>query len=677
MQNPLLVKSDLPPFSKIQASDVVPAIRQILEQNRADLDEALERCDKQPSWEALVTRLDAINDRLSQSFSPVSHLNSVCSTDELRDAYNEILPELSRYWTEMGQHEPMFNSYRQLSNSTLSEGFTSAQKKVLENNLRDFKLSGIDLPPEKKQRYGEIQEQLSELTNKFSENVMDATDHWNKQITNLNDLKGLPDSAIAAAKQAAKNKGLEGWLISLDFPSYFAVITYADDQALRHEVYQAYVTRASEVGPDGGKWDNSPLMIKILDLRLELAQLLGFNSFADYSLATKMAESPEQVIDFLEDLAKKSRAQAMEERDELVAFAQELGLETLNSWDVSYVSEKLKQARYAVSQEQLRPYFPMPRVLNGMFSVAQRLFGIEIKELSEFDSWHKDARFFEIYRDGEHISSFYLDPFAREKKRGGAWMDVCRTRLEREDGSVQLPVAYLVCNFNPPVGDDPALLTHNEVTTLFHEFGHGLHHMLTKIVYADISGISGVPWDAVELPSQFMENWCWEPEALSLISSHYQTGEALPLEMLEKMLAAKNFQSALMMVRQLEFSLFDFKLHHQYQPKVTDVQTLLNEVRQQVAVLPPPEFNRFQHSFTHIFAGGYAAGYYSYKWAEVLSADAFSRFEEDGIFNAETGTEFREKILEMGGSEEPMVLFKSFRGREPSVDALLKHSGIR
>jgi len=482
---------------------------------------------------------------------------------------------------------------------------------------------------------------------------------------------------VAAARQAAEAKGEDGWLLTLDFPSYIPVMTYADDRALREEVYTAFATRASDQGPHAGQWDNSAVMQEILQLRLEKAQLLGFENYAEYSLATKMAEDPDQVIGFLRDLAEKSLSEAKREYQELCDFArEEFGMASLEAWDVTYFGEKLKHARYEISQEMLRPYFPLPKVLEGMFDVAQRLFGIDICEITEFDSWHKDARHFEVRRNEELIARFYLDPFAREKKRGGAWMDDCRVRRRLDDGSLQLPVAYLVCNFNPPVGDDPALLTHNEVTTLFHEFGHGIHHMLTRIEAADVSGINGVAWDAVELPSQFLENWCWEPEALALISGHYQTGETLPQALLDKMLAAKNFQSGMMMVRQLEFSLFDFQLHREYQPGETEVQAVLDRIRSEVAVVNPPVLNRFQHSFSHIFAGGYAAGYYSYKWAEVLSADAFSRFEEEGIFNTQTGADFLHAILEQGGSREAMALFTEFRGRKPEVDALLRHSGI-
>ncbi|BBB24645.1 oligopeptidase A [Amphritea japonica] len=675
MTNPLLQDHLLPPFSEITPEHVEPAVDQLLADSRAVIEQVLDG-NGSPDWNNLVVPLEQSQDRLAKAWSPVSHLNSVVNSDELRDAYNACLPKLSQFWTEMGQHQGLFEAYEKLAGSDAYQALDEPQRKVIDNALRDFRLSGIALNDADKQRYGELQQKLSELTTKFSENVMDATDGWSKLIADEAELEGLPASALAAAKQLAGAKGDEGWLITLDFPSYFAVITYADNRELRREVYEAFATRASDQGPGEGKWDNSAVMTEILTLRAELAKLLGFGNYAEYSLATKMADTTDQVVGFLTDLGEKSRPQAQKEFQELQAFAlEEFSEPELQSWDISYYSEKLKQVRYAISQEELRPYFPMTKVLAGMFQVTGKLFGIEIEEVAEFDRWHADARLFNVSRQGELIARFFLDPFARAKKRGGAWMDDCRVR-RMDNGVLQLPVAYLVCNFNPPVGDDPALLTHNEVTTLFHEFGHGLHHMLTRITYADVSGINGVAWDAVELPSQFLENWCYEPEALEMISGHYQTGEALPAEMLEKMLAAKNFQSGLMMVRQLEFSLFDFELHREYQAGVTDVQSVLNRIRSQVAVITPPEFNRFQHGFSHIFAGGYAAGYYSYKWAEVLSADAFSRFEEEGVFNTDTGSSFRANILEMGGSKEPMELFVAFRGREPSVEPLLRHCGI-
>ena len=674
MSNPLLTPASLPQFSAIKPEHVVPAIDELLSRNRARIAELVEQ--PMTDWQSLVGEIEQLNDELAQAWSPVSHLNAVQNTDEMREAYNACLPKLSEYFTELGQNEKLYQAFEAFAATDAFTALTTAQKKVITNSLRDFRLSGIGLEGEQQKRYAQLQLELSELTTKFSENVLDATQGWVKQVTDEAELAGLPEHVLVAAKAAAEEREMEGWVLTLDFPVYYGVMLHADNRALREEFYTAYATRASDQGPKAGEWDNSELMQKILTARLELAKLLGFENYAEYSLATKMAQSTDQVVQFLEDLAERSKPQAAKEVAELRAFAaEESGLETLEAWDMTYYAEKLKQKRFNISQQELRPYFPLPRVLEGLFGVTERLFNVSVRELQDFDTYHKDVRLFELSRDGEVVAHCYLDPFARSAKRGGAWMDDCRVR-RRIDTSLQLPVAYLVCNFTPPIEGEPALLTHDEVTTLFHEFGHGLHHMLTQMEHADISGINGVAWDAVELPSQFMENWCWEPEALALISGHYETGEPLPAQMLERLLEAKHFQSGMMMVRQLEFSLFDFVLHRDYQPGDTSVQAVLDQVRSQIAVVTPPAFNRFQHSFSHIFAGGYAAGYYSYKWAEVLSADAFSRFEEEGIFNADTGQSFRTEILEKGGSKEPMELFVAFRGREPEVDALLRHSGI-
>ncbi|KEI69666.1 oligopeptidase A [Endozoicomonas elysicola] len=675
MNNPLLEPSELPPFSKILPEHIKPAIESIIDDNEKAV-AALLTSGVGAGWTSLQEPLDQLDDRLGQAWSPVGHMNAVVNSEALREAYNGCLPLLSEYSTRLGQNRQLFEAYQSLADSEEFSKLDSAQQKVINDNLRDFRLAGVALEDDKKARYGEIKKQLSELTSKFSDNVLDATMAWSKLITDESELAGLPESALAGAKQLAESKEKEGWLLNLDFPSYFPVMTYCDNRKLRKEVYTSFSSRASDQGPNAGEFDNTKNIQEILKLRHELAQLLGFDNYAEYSLATKMAESPDKVIEFLEDLAAKSKPQAEKELAELKAFAKEtFGVEELEAWDVGYYGEKLRQQRYAISQEELRPWFPAEKAISGMFEVVNRLYGIEFETVNNVDTWHKDVRFFNITRKGEVIGRFYLDLYAREHKRGGAWMDVCRSRWKQDD-KLQLPVAYLTCNFTPPVGDKPALLTHDEVVTLFHEFGHGLHHMLTKVDYAAISGISGVAWDAVELPSQFMENWCWEKEGLAIISGHFETGEPLPEEMLNKLLAAKNFQSAMMMVRQLEFSLFDFKLHKEYRENI-DVQSVLNEVRKQVAVVIPPSFNRFQNSFSHIFAGGYAAGYYSYKWAEVLSADAFSRFEEEGIFNRNTGESFLHEVLEKGGSAEPMELFVKFRGREPEIDALLRHSGIQ
>ena len=673
--NPLLQDFDLPPYSQIKPEHVEPAIDSILADSRVAIAELLKTQQASPSWDGLVLALDELNARLGRAWGPVSHLNAVCNNAELRAAYEACLPKLSEYWTEMGQNKPLFEAYDALARSPAAAGFDVAQKTILDHALRDFRLSGIDLPAEQQKRYGEIQMKLSELASRFSNQLLDATQAWTKHITDEAALAGLTDSAKAQMAQAAQAKELDGWLITLEFPSYYAVMTYADDRALREEVYTAYCTRASDQGPNAGQHDNGPVMAEILDLRQELARLLGFAHYSELSLASKMAESTEQVLHFLRDLAVRSKPFAEQDLAELKAFAAEQGVQDLASWDVGYFSEKLRQQRYSISQEEVRAWFPIDKVLSGLFAIVQKLYGIEINELKDFDTWHSDVRLFEIRENGAHVGRFFLDLYARANKRGGAWMDGARDKRRAADGSLIAPVANLVCNFTPAVGGKPALLTHDEVTTLFHEFGHGLHHLLTRVEHAGASGINGVAWDAVELPSPFMENWCWEPEGLALISGHYETGEALPQALLDKMLAAKNFQSGLMMVRQLEFSLFDFELHATHGDGRSVLQ-VLEDIRDEVAVVRPPAFNRFANSFAHIFAGGYAAGYYSYKWAEVLSADAFSRFEEEGVLNPATGRAFREAILARGGSQEPMVLFVDFRGREPSIDALLRHLGL-
>ncbi|MEH6585586.1 MAG: oligopeptidase A [Halioglobus sp.] len=675
MTNPLLEPSELPAFSQIETGDIEPAISQLIERNKQSIEALLSATDHYTA-DNLLHPIEDLDDELSRVFSPVSHLNSVCNSDALRESYNACLPLLSEYGTWMGQHQRLFQAYSQIAEGEQAQQLDAAQLKALNNALRDFRLAGVALPEDKKQRYGELKKRLSELGSKFGENVLDATNAWSRQVTEK-ELAGLPDTALAGAKQAAQQAGLEDYLINLEFPSYYPVLTYCDNAELRQEVYQANCTRASDQGPHAGQWDNSKVMAETLDLRRELAELLGFANYAELSLATKMADTPAQVVEFLEQLAAKSRQQALDEWQAVQAFARdEFNATTVNAWDVGYYSEKLREQRYKVSQEDIRPYLPVNRVLPGLFEVVHRLYGIAVEEVVDFDNYHPDAKLYNLLSDGKLIARFYLDLYARPKKQGGAWMDDCRVRRLRED-QLQLPVAYLVCNFTPPVGDAPALLTHNELTTLFHEFGHGLHHMLTQQTVAAISGINGVAWDAVELPSQFLENWCWEPEALAFISGHHETGEPLPQALLDKMLAAKNFQSAMQLARQLEFSLFDFQLHSSWQGgDASTVQSLLDEVRSRVGVIPAPQYNRFQLGFSHIFAGGYAAGYYSYKWAEVLSADAFSRFEEEGIFNAETGAAFLREVLAVGGSKEPMEAFVAFRGREPDIEPLLRHCGI-
>jgi oligopeptidase A len=674
MQNPLLDKTDLPPFSRILPEHAEPAIDAILAENR-QLVEALTLPDSKLGWNELVVPLERAEDRLDKAWSPISHMNSVVNSDALRAAYNACLAKITEYYTEQGQNEALFRAYRVLGEGDVP--LTPEQRRVVDNAVKEFRLSGVDLPPEQKGRFMEISRELSELSSKFSENLLDATNGWSKLIEDEGRLAGIPGSGRDMARQAARQKELDGWLLTLEMPSYLAVMTHAEDRALRREVYQAFATRASDQGPHAGQWDNSEIMERILRLRHEQSRLLGFDNYAERSLARKMAADCDAVIRFLGDLAEKSRPQAQREYGELEAFARQQGVDRLEAWDQMYYSEKMRQARYDISQEELKPYFPETRVIPGLFAVVQRLFGVEIGECDELDGWHPDVRLFEIRDpDGSLRGRFYLDLYARPKKRGGAWMDSYCGRF-RDGERLQVPVAYLVCNASPPVDGKPALFTHDEVTTLFHEFGHGIHHMLTRIDYPEISGINGVEWDAVELPSQFLENWCWEPEALNLISGHWQSGEPLPAELLDKMLAARNFQAAMKTVRQLEFALFDFRLHREYDPELGGrIQEILDQVRDQVAVIRPPAFNRFAHGFSHIFAGGYAAGYYSYKWAEVLSADAYSLFEEQGIFSEETGRAFLNNILERGGSQDAMALFKAFRGREPSIEALLRHNGI-
>ncbi|WP_373938013.1 oligopeptidase A [Vibrio kanaloae] len=678
MSNPLLTFTDLPPFSQIKPEHVKPAVEQVIEACRNKIEQVLEG-NTAPSWDNLVAPIEEVDDRLSRIWSPVSHMNSVVNSDELRDAYESCLPALSEYGTWVGQHKGLFEAYKAIKASEAFSALNQAQQKTITDALRDFELSGIGLPADEQHRYGEISKRQSELGSQFSNNVLDATMGWSKQITDVAELAGLPESALAAAKAAAESKEKEGYLLTLDIPSYLPVMTYCDNQALRKELYEAYVTRASDRGPNAGKWDNTEIITEQLKLRHEVARMLGFNTYSEKSLSTKMAETPDQVLGFLNDLAVKAKPQGEREVEELRQFAEkEFGVSELNLWDIAYYSEKQKQNLFEISDEELRPYFPESNVVSGLFEVLNRVFGMSVTEREGVDTWHDSVRFFDIFdATGALRGSFYLDLYAREHKRGGAWMDDCRGRRITESGELQTPVAYLTCNFNKPVGDKPALFTHDEVVTLFHEFGHGIHHMLTQVEAGAVAGINGVPWDAVELPSQFLENWCWEEEALSFISGHFETGEALPKEMLEKMLAAKNFQSAMFILRQLEFGLFDFTLHTEYDPEVgARVLETLADVKSKVSVLPSLDWNRFSHSFGHIFAGGYSAGYYSYLWAEVLSADAFSAFEEEGIFNTETGNRFLSNILEMGGSEEPMELFKRFRGREPQIDAMLRHAGI-
>ena len=677
MSNPLTEFQGLPPFTQIRPEHVEPAIEQLLSESRQQIDQLAAHI-RDATWDNFIEPLENIQDRINKVWSPVSHLNAVMNNAALRTAYNNCLAKITEFHTDLSQDKRIYNAYHAIKTGREFAQLDIAQQKTINDALRDFHLSGIDLPAEKQQRFKAIKQQLSKLTSTFSDNVLDATNAWKKTVMDEAQLAGLPESAKAMAKQTAEHNQESGWMLTLDFPSYYAVMSYADDRELRKEMHDAYITRASDQGPDAGRWDNSKIMAEILALRHELALLLDFSNYAEYSLATKMADSTDKVIHFLHDLAARSKPYAEKDLDAVQQYArQHHNIQTLQPWDIAYYSEKLRQHEYAITQEELKPYFPEPVVLGGLFEIVKRLYGLNIKRVDNVDTWHKDVKFFEISDDHNQVrGKFFIDLYARANKRGGAWMAECIGR-KKQDHDIQTPVAYLTCNFSPPIGDKPALFTHNEVLTLFHEFGHGLHHMLTQVDYISVSGISGVAWDAVELPSQFMENFCWEKESIDLIARHYQSGESLPNDLFEKMTAAKNFQSGMQMVRQLEFALFDFRLHMEYDPAIGDrIQDTLNEVRQEVAVVTPASYNRFQHSFNHIFAGGYAAGYYSYKWAEVLSADAFAKFEETGIFNRQTGEKFLHAILEQGGSREPMELFVEFRGREPTIDALLRHSGI-
>lgn len=657
----------LPKFSEIDPSQIESQLSACLTQHRAAIKQILATAMKSPSYATLIAPLDELDDELQRLWSPISHLNAVVSNDSLRAAYHACLPKITEYSTELAQNETLYKAVKTIAEQPEYAALTQAQKKVITHMLRDFHLSGIALPNEKKQRFKTIQLRLAELSNRFEDNVLDATNAWHKDITDKNLLNGLPHYAL----QTIKNDRL-----TLEYPCYDAIMRYADNRALREEMYTAYATRASDQGPQAGQWDNSALINEILTLRHELAQLLDFPNYAAYSLVPKMVQHPEQVDTFLQDLVQRARAQAQQEFIELKDFAQQQhDITDLAAWDLAYYSEKLRQHLYALSSEALRPYFPETKVIPGLFAIVNRLYGIRLEEVPGVDTWHADVKFFNVWDHANHLRGhLYMDLYARPKKRGGAWMDHYVGRRRLSDGTLQLPVAFLTCNFTSPSNDQPALFSHEEVETLFHEFGHCLQHLLTIIDYPQVAGINGIPWDAVELPSQFLEFWCWEPAALTLISGHYKTGETLPTEMITKLHAAKNFQSAMQLMRQLEFSLFDLRIHS---TKDQTVQAILDDVRTHVAVVPIPSFNRFQHSFTHIFAGGYAAGYYSYKWAEVLASDAFSKFEEDGIFNTKTGQAFLHTILEQGGAQDPLDLFIAFRGRAPKIDALLRHSGIK
>lgn len=678
MENPLLKPVELPNFSGIVPELIEPALKEIICQNRKQLTDLLNQ--SQPfTWANLVAPMEDMHDYLSKVWSPISHMHSVVETDTLREAYNACIPILTEYNTEIMQNEALYKAVQSIADSREYKNFDYAQQKVIDYELRDFKLAGVSLPASEKARYADLQKKLSKLTTQFGENVLDATHGWTLHVTDPNALKGLPDQALKLAEETAHNENKTGWVLTLDYPCYSTVMKYLDNRELRWLMYEAYNTRASDQGPNAGQWDNTQIMEDILRTRHENANLLGFANYAEYSLATKMAKTPQKVLNFLNDLVAKAKPAAEKDFAELKEYAKKHDhLETVEAWDLAYYSEKLRKERYSLSQEELRPYFPAPKVLAGMFEVVNRLYGIKIIEKPNIDVWHPQVQFFEVYDEKNELRGyFYTDLYARPHKRDGAWMDECRNRRKLPSGKMQLPVAFLTCNFNRPIGNKPALLTHDDVITCFHEFGHCLHHLLTQVNYSAVSGINNVPWDAVEFPSQFFENWCWNKEAIALISEHVDTGEALPDSMFYKMLAAKNFQPGMHILRQLEFALFDFRLHLEYDPsKEKQVQDMMNDVRKKVSVFQPPSFNRFQHSFSHIFAGGYSAGYYSYEWADVLSSDAFGLFEEKGIFDKASGRSFMHNILEQGGARDPMDLFIAFRGREPKIDALLKHKGL-
>ncbi|TAJ83832.1 MAG: M3 family peptidase [Gallionellaceae bacterium] len=676
--NPLLDFSGLPRFAEIKTEHIAPAVDDLLARNRA-LTEKLLADGTPPTWQNFVQPFEDAHEHLSRAWGQVGHLNMVMNSPELREVYNANLPKVTQYYAGLSQNLALFQKYKAIRNSANYAALNVAQKKIIENELRDFRLGGAELPEDQKARFMAIQEALSELTAKFSDNLLDATNAYTCVIEDEQGLSGIPADERQVAAEAAREAVKSGWLFTLKAPSYGPVMQYADNRTLRERMYRAYTTRASEQLAEGSKidWDNTPLMTQILKLRAEEAQMLGFANFAELSLASKMADTPQQVAEFLLELAHRAKHFAENDLNELRAFAAaEMKLNDLQAWDIGYVSEKLREQRYAFSEQEVKQYFPEDAVLSGLFGLVEKLFGLSIKP-STAPVWHETVRFFDI-RDngGALIGQFYLDLYARASKRGGAWMDDAITRRRTPQG-IQTPVAYLNCNFAAPVGGRPALFTHDEVITLFHEFGHGLHHLLTQVEELGVSGISGVEWDAVELPSQFMENFCWEWDVLQGMTRHADSNEKLPRALYDKMIAAKNFQSGLQMLRQIEFSLFDLRLHSDFDAHGTQtVQQLLDEVRSEVAVLIPPSFNRFQNSFSHIFAGGYAAGYYSYKWAEVLSADAYSLFEENGVLDAATGSHFREQILAVGGSRNAMDSFVAFRGREPGIDALLRHNGL-
>ncbi len=671
MSNPLLNITDRIPYEDIRPEHIAPAIEAL---GKA-LDETLAQVtapETPATWERVVTPLEQVSEKYARAWGAVGHLQSVVDTPALREAYNAMLPVVTQRFIELSQNEALFAKYKAIAASAAFEQMEPVRRRIVEREIRDFRLSGADLPPAERAQVKEIGERLSLLSQKFSENLLDATNAWEMVITDTDTLKGLPEDVMALLAQQAKDAGRDGWRLTLQYPSYLPVMMYAENRALRETVYKAFVTRASEF--NDAALDNTPIINEILPLRAQEAKLLGFANFAESSLATKMAESPEAVVAFLRDLAARAKPYAQRDMAELREFAKTLGIPEMQPWDQAWVSEKLQQARYSFSNQQVKQYFTEPKVFEGLFKLIERLYGVRFEQ-KPASVWHPDVKYFELQRDGKPLAGLYVDLYARAGKRSGAWMDADRTRRQ-VNGQIQIPLAYLVCNFAPGVNGRPSTLTHDEVTTLFHEMGHGLHHMLTTQTESAVSGINGVEWDAVELPSQFMENFAWEWEVLESLSAHVETGEPLPRELFEKMLAAKNFQSGMQCVRQVEFALFDMLLHMQFDASKEDFMALLGEVRREVAVVDTPSYHRFPQSFSHIFAGGYAAGYYSYKWAEVLSADAFAAFEEEGILNAVTGRRFEREILSRGSSRDAMQNFVAFRGRKPTLDALMRHSGM-
>ncbi len=670
MNNPLLNLESLPAFDRIEPVHARPALEQILLENRARLQQLTAQAN--PTFASLVVPMEELSYRLSRVWSPISHLNGVANSAPMREAYNECVPLLTAYSSELGQNAALYAGYAYVFKQE-GGSLDYSQRKLLENALRDFRLAGVDLPAERRDRYREVVQRLAQLATKFSENVLDAARSYTRSVTDQSELEGLPESAVDRAAADAREAGQTGWLFKLDQPTYTTVMANARNGQLRRDIYEAWVTRASELGPSGGRYDNNPIMAEILALRHELAQLLGFGNFVDYALATRMAKSGKQVLGFLDDLARRCRPAAIQEFADMEEFAGR----KLNAWDLAFFGERLKESRFKVSQEALRPYFPLAKVLAGLFALTERLYGISVVTRPEVSVWHPTVRYYDL-KDarGEAVAGFYLDPYSRGEKRSGAWMDECVIAKSLPSGKA-LPVAQLVCNFTAPVGDAPALLTHNEVTTLFHEFGHGLHHMLTQVAYPSIAGINGVAWDAVELPSQFMENFAWRAEVLPLISAHVNDGKPLPTDMLRRLQGTRTFNAALDTLRQIELAGFDFELHANFDPAAgARIAETLDSVRQRVAVVPAAPFNRMPASFAHIFAGGYAAGYYSYKWAEVLAADAFDAFEQAGVFDSATAARFLDSILARGGSLDAMEAFVRFRGRQPDVRPLLKQTGI-